>query len=104
MKRQRGLSRQAKKALSCLYKTAPQGRYGYDISKETGLKSGTLYPILMRLADAGYLSSQWSPSDLAGRPPRRLYCLTVEGKALAKSLDEINSTAAMPAYAQGADA
>ena len=26
-------------------------RYGYDISRNTGLKSGTLYPILMRLAE-----------------------------------------------------
>jgi hypothetical protein len=25
-------------------------KYGYDISRNTGLKSGTLYPILMRLA------------------------------------------------------
>ena len=28
-------------------------RHGYDIARETGLKSGTLYPILIRLADRG---------------------------------------------------
>ena len=26
-------------------------KYGYDLSRSTGLKSGTLYPLLMRLAD-----------------------------------------------------
>jgi len=27
--------------------------YGHDLSRGTGLKSGTLYPILIRLADRG---------------------------------------------------
>ena len=34
-------------------------RYGYDISRNTGLKSGTLYPILMRLAEHGMLETSW---------------------------------------------
>jgi PadR family transcriptional regulator, regulatory protein PadR len=51
---------------------------GSDIAKETGMLSGTIYPILMRLEKAGWLSSQWEnldPRD-AGRPRRRLYRLT----------------------------
>jgi PadR family transcriptional regulator, regulatory protein PadR len=51
---------------------------GSDIAKQTGMLSGTIYPILMRLERAGWLSSQWEsldPSD-AGRPRRRLYRLT----------------------------
>ena len=51
---------------------------GSDISKQTGMLSGTIYPIMMRLERAGWLSSQWEnldPSD-AGRPRRRLYRLT----------------------------
>jgi DNA-binding PadR family transcriptional regulator len=59
-------------------------RHGYDLSQETGLKSGTLYPVLMRLADRGFLESQWAPSEIAGRPPRRLYRLTGEGLAHAR--------------------
>ena len=34
-------------------------RYGYDISRNTGLKSGTLYPILMRLAEHRLLETTW---------------------------------------------
>jgi len=30
-------------------------RYGYELSRETELKSGTLYPILMRLAKFSFL-------------------------------------------------
>jgi PadR family transcriptional regulator, regulatory protein PadR len=51
---------------------------GSDVSKQTGMLSGTVYPILMRLERYGWLSSQWEnldPKD-AGRPRRRLYRLT----------------------------
>ena len=54
---------------------------GSDISRPTSLASGTLYPILMRLEDAGWLSSRWeseNPRDL-GRPRKRLYKLTETG-------------------------
>ncbi|GIJ61237.1 PadR family transcriptional regulator [Virgisporangium aurantiacum] len=58
-------------------------RYGYDLSRETGLASGTLYPILMRLADQKLLDTGWEPSDEPGRPPRHTYRLTADGVALA---------------------
>jgi PadR family transcriptional regulator PadR len=58
-------------------------RYGYDLSKETSLASGTLYPILMRLTDQRLLETAWEPSDEPGRPPRHLYRLTADGVALA---------------------
>nr|BFE73636.1 hypothetical protein GCM10020092_069370 [Actinoplanes digitatis] len=41
-------------------------RYGYDLSRETGLASGTLYPILMRLAAQHLLDAGWEPSDEPG--------------------------------------
>jgi hypothetical protein len=41
-------------------------RYGYDISRDTGLKSGTLYPILMRLADNKLVEASWETTE-AGR-------------------------------------
>jgi PadR family transcriptional regulator len=51
-------------------------RHGYDIARETGLKSGKLYPILIRLADRGWLEASWEDEQPAGRPRRQLYRLT----------------------------
>lgn len=60
---------------------ASQGwSYGYDVSRNTGLKSGTLYPILMRLAERGLLETTWETvTGASGRPPRHLYRLTQVG-------------------------
>lgn len=58
---------------------------GADIIRETRMFSGTLYPILLRLEAAGWLSSAWEdvdPSE-AGRPRRRLYRITATGQRLA---------------------
>lgn len=56
--------------------------YGFDISDATGLPSGTVYPVLRRLEDAGLLRSRWE-SVLAARaeqrPPRRYYSVTGSG-------------------------
>lgn len=57
--------------------------YGYALMKATGLKSGSLYPILMRLTDRGYLTANWEPSQSPGRPPRQIYKLTPKGHAYA---------------------
>ncbi|GAB1693674.1 PadR family transcriptional regulator [Krasilnikovia sp. M28-CT-15] len=71
-------------------------RYGYDLSKETGLASGTLYPILMRLAKQGLLDTGWEPSEEPGRPPRHTYRLTADGAALARErLDRSAAPAAL---------
>jgi PadR family transcriptional regulator PadR len=59
-------------------------RYGYDLSRETGLASGTLYPILMRLSAQQLLDTDWEASDEPGRPPRHTYRLTTDGIALAQ--------------------
>ena len=56
--------------------------YGFDIIDATGLRSGTVYPILRRLEDAGLVSSRWERAPRArqeGRPPRRYYELTGAG-------------------------
>jgi PadR family transcriptional regulator, regulatory protein PadR len=58
-------------------------RYGYDLVRETGLQAGSLYPILMRLADRGQLEARWEPSEQPGIPARHLYRLTAAGRALA---------------------
>lgn len=58
-------------------------KYGYDISRASGLQSGTLYPILMRLADRALLETRWETTE-AGKPPRHMYRLTVSGLQLAR--------------------
>jgi PadR family transcriptional regulator, regulatory protein PadR len=58
-------------------------RHGYDLARETGLKSGTLYPILVRLADRGVVAACWEEGEPAGRPRRHLYRLTSDGLATA---------------------
>ena len=63
--------------------SAKDWKYGYDMSRDTGLKSGTLYPILMRLAEAGALETKWEEPE-PGRPPRHMYRLTGEGLRYAR--------------------
>jgi len=58
-------------------------RYGYDISRNTGLKSGTLYPILVRLAEHRMLETSWETTE-TGKPPRHLYKLTGDGLRYAR--------------------
>ena len=58
-------------------------RHGYDLGAETGLKAGSLYPILIRLADRGLLEATWEDPAPQGRPPRHLYRLTPAGLELA---------------------
>lgn len=58
-------------------------RYGYELSRETGLKSGTLYPILMRLAEYSLLETKWVATE-EGVPPRHTYRLTSQGMELAR--------------------
>ena len=67
-----------------LFLASPKSwRYGYDISRDTGVKSGTLYPVLMRLEESALLESSWE-TTLSGRPPRHLYRLTPAGVARAR--------------------
>ena len=55
--------------------------YGLEISEETGLLPGTAYPILLRLEQAGWVTSRWEDIDphAEKRPPRRYYTLTANG-------------------------
>jgi PadR family transcriptional regulator len=85
MARRRKSSGQTLTLLAVLLDRPRTWRHGYDLSRETGLQSGTLYPILMRLCDRDLLESKWGPADEAGRPPRHLYRLTSDGIAFAKS-------------------
>ena len=81
MARDRGFSAQTLSVLAVLCTEPLMWRHGYDIARETGVKSGTLYPILIRLADRGLLEASWEDEQPAGRPRRHLYRLTSEGIA-----------------------
>ena len=85
MQRNRPPSAQAIKVLRALAADPAQWRYGYDLATEVHLKSGSLYPILVRLADRGLLETSWEPG-LASRPPRHLYRLTLAGREFVAAL------------------
>ena len=81
MPRVRTLSPQTVAVLEALSYRPADWLYGLEIAKLTGLKSGSLYPILIRLADRGLLKSRWlEPSEL-GRPPRHAYQILPQGMA-----------------------
>ncbi|MGH9327296.1 MAG: PadR family transcriptional regulator [Terriglobia bacterium] len=61
-----------------------QWRYGYELCRDTGLKSGTLYPILMRLEKNSLLEARWLMTE-KGVPPRHTYRLTPNGLELART-------------------
>jgi PadR family transcriptional regulator PadR len=89
-----GFSAQTLLVLAALAAQPADWRHGYDLAKETGLKSGTLYPILVRLADRGLMEACWEEGRPAGRPPRHLYRLSSDGLARAQA-----ALAAAPAAA-----
>ena len=71
--------------LDALAARTQQWRHGYDLMKETGLSSGTLYPLLMRMADKGLIEAEWHEPAQPGRPARHAYRLTAAGIALARA-------------------
>jgi PadR family transcriptional regulator PadR len=84
MTRGRKPSNQTLQLLSALSAQPRQWTHGYDLSIATGLKSGTLYPILMRLSDRELLEHKWQDSPDPGRPPRHMYRLTAAGLGFAR--------------------
>ena len=70
--------------LDALSTTTRGWRHGYDLMKETGLSSGTLYPLLMRMAGQGLVEAEWRMPEQDGGRPRHVYRLTNAGLALAQ--------------------
>ena len=84
MPRPKNVSVQTLRVLELLLESRRSWHYGYGISQHTGLKSGTLYPILMRLAEQGWLEARWSEPDEPARPRRHSYRLTGAGARSAR--------------------
>jgi PadR family transcriptional regulator, regulatory protein PadR len=91
MPRRSNISTQTRTALLALLERPQDWCYGYELMERTGIASGTLYPMLIRLCDQGNLEARWVPSPHEGRPPRHAYRLTPSGLALARTipLDEV---------------
>ena len=81
MNNSRRPSTQTTAVLLALAEAPTAWRYGYDLCQQLGLKAGSMYPILMRLADRGLLETRWEDDPPEGRPRRHLYRLTSSGVA-----------------------
>ncbi|MFC1575406.1 PadR family transcriptional regulator [Gemmatimonadota bacterium] len=74
------LTRTTARTLFAFLETPRDWRYGYELMKVADLSSGTLYPLLARLTEDGWLESRWEESELPGKPPRQMYRLTASGR------------------------
>jgi len=92
MGRNRRPSKQMLLLLEVLSARSQQWRHGYDLMKETGLLSGTLYPLLMRMTEQGLVEAEWREPEQLGRPARHVYRLTAAGITLARAAARPNAT------------
>lgn len=73
---------QTQLVLRALLEEPARERYGIELCELAGLPSGTIYPILARLEQVGWVDSTWEDPAVhqeAGRPRRRFYRITDEG-------------------------
>ena len=85
MTRVRRPSAQTAAVLQALAADPGRWRYGYDLCIQLGIRAGSMYPILIRLADRGLLETGWESQQVPGRPARHLYRLTAAGRDSAAS-------------------
>src|SRR6266851_1153679 len=80
------LSKASAKVLMEFLANPKQDQYGFGLMKATGVKSGSLYPILDRFEDLRWIEGYDEVIDqrAEGRPRRRLYRLTGIGRPAAK--------------------
>jgi PadR family transcriptional regulator, regulatory protein PadR len=83
MVRARSLSPASRQVLAALAEAGGAWQHGYELCRRTGIKSGTLYPLLVRLAGQGHLEAEWQAPAEPGRPARHVYRLTASGRRLA---------------------
>ena len=85
MTRKRAMSGHARALLAALLDARDRWSHGYELASRTGIKSGTLYPLLIRHAAHGYLEAAGQQPLASGRPPRHAYRLTAAGQRLARA-------------------
>ncbi|PZU43826.1 MAG: PadR family transcriptional regulator [Sphingomonas sp.] len=85
MTRQRALSSHPRTILSVLLDARGGWSHGYELARLASVKSGTLYPLLIRLEAQGYLEAEWQQPVEGGRPPRHAYRLTASGVQFARA-------------------
>lgn len=81
--------------LFLLAEAGPEWSHGYDLCRRAGVRSGTLYPLLIRLEQQQHLEAQWLPPE-PGRPPRHVYRLTATGRRLASENPPIVAASTTP--------
>ena len=97
------LTRTTARTLQAFLESPRSWRYGYDLMKTADISSGTLYPLLARLTDDGWLESRWEEADRPGKPPRQLYRLTATGRASARhALERAQAGWLLPPQPSGA--
>jgi PadR family transcriptional regulator PadR len=55
--------------------------WGLKLCEHTGHGTGTIYPALDRLLQAGWIEDRWEEPTPADRPRRRYYTVTADGRA-----------------------
>jgi len=72
------LTKPTARVLAALLEAGPSGCYGLELMDNAKVGAGTIYPMLTRLEEAGWVESLWEDVDptKAGRPARRYYTLT----------------------------
>jgi len=99
MTRVRRPSERTTAVLQALAEEPGRWRYGYELCSQLAMQAGSMYPILIRLADRGLLETSWETERVPGRPARHLYRLTGAGRAYATSAAAAPGTASRPATA-----
>ncbi|GAA3635492.1 PadR family transcriptional regulator [Microlunatus ginsengisoli] len=85
MRASRRPSRQTTAVLQAFESQPSAWRYGYEFIGDLRIKSGSLYPILIRLTERGWLETRWETDMPLGRPPRHLYRLSPQGLAYVRA-------------------
>jgi DNA-binding MarR family transcriptional regulator len=81
------LSFQSMRLLNAFLLNPTRELSGAELITDAGVPSGTLYPLLYRFEQAGWLVGRWEQGDPKdkGRPLRKLYRMT--GRGLAKAAE-----------------
>ncbi|MGH3694670.1 MAG: PadR family transcriptional regulator [Pseudonocardiaceae bacterium] len=70
--------------VGALLQQPDEEKFGLEIAEDSGLEPAVIYGVLQRLRTAGWVEDRWEDAEIAhreGRPPRRYYRLSPEGRA-----------------------